>query len=71
MVRLTAKGMGETTMALETIDEDFKVKGKAFRSLSAGEWSEVGSIIVERHFTLNWLCGRAPGNRWDETPTGT
>lgn len=29
------------------------------------------SIIMERHFALNWLCGMAPGNRWDETPTDT
>ena len=71
VVRMTAKSAEETGMALETIDEDFKVSGKAFRSLSAPEWSEVGSIIVERHFALNWSCGRAPGNRWDETPTGT
>jgi len=26
---------------------------------------------MERHKALNWLCGFAPGNRWDETPTDT
>jgi hypothetical protein len=31
----------------------------------------VKSVAVERHFTLNWLCGYAPGNEWDDTPTGT
>jgi hypothetical protein len=53
------------------IDGDFAVKGKAYRALSAGEWAAVRSMSAERHFALNWLCGRAPGNRWDETPTDT
>jgi len=47
------------------------IPGKAYRDLSAHEWHEVGSIAVQRHFTLNWLCGYAPENRWDETPTDT
>ncbi|HVP10834.1 MAG TPA: DUF4272 domain-containing protein [Phycisphaerae bacterium] len=52
-------------------EDDFPAKGKAYRDLSVEEWAEVRSITVERHFTLNWLCGYAPGNRWDETPTDT
>jgi hypothetical protein len=51
--------------------EDFPVRGIAFRDLSLSEWKDVSSVIIERHFALNWVCGRAPGNRWDETPTGT
>jgi hypothetical protein len=31
----------------------------------------VGSITEERHFALNWLCGYAPDNDWDATPTPT
>ncbi len=53
------------------IDRDFPAKGKAYRDLTDTEWSEVQSISIERHRALNWLCGYAPGNRWDETPTDT
>ena len=48
------------------IDPDTKV-----RDLTEEEWREVTSIAAERHFALNWLCGYAPGNRWDATPTET
>ncbi len=53
------------------IDEDYPAFGKAYRDLSDDEWSTVRSITVERHFALNWVCGYAPGHRWDETPTET
>lgn len=53
------------------IDNDFPAKGKAYRDLNDEEWSEVRSITVERHHALNWLCGYAPGNQWDKTPTET
>lgn len=52
-------------------NEDFSVFGKPYRELSDDEWSTVRSITMERHFALNWLCGYAPGNEWDETPTDT
>ena len=55
----------------QCIEEDFPAKGKAYRSLTPEEWQEVNSIAVERHLAFNWLCGYAPGNRWDETPTDT
>jgi hypothetical protein len=54
-----------------TCDDDFKALGKAYRDLTSDEWSDVRSITVERHFALNWLCGMAPRNRWDDTPTDT
>jgi hypothetical protein len=50
---------------------DLKAKGKAYRDLTDSEWDEVRSITVERHFTLNWLCGLAPRNSWEQTPTDT
>jgi hypothetical protein len=53
------------------IDDDFVFGGKAFRALSADEYGLATSVIMERHYALNWLCGLAPGNRWDETPTDT
>jgi hypothetical protein len=70
IVRVSAKAANEKD-GLKIIDEDFAVKGKAYRDLTDAEWSEVSSIAVERHFALNWLCGYAPENRWDETPTDT
>jgi hypothetical protein len=53
------------------VDEDFKVRGKAYRDLTDDEWSEVRSITVERHYALNWLCGLAPRNSWERTTTDT
>ena len=50
---------------------DFPVFGRPYREISAEEWSQATSIAMERHRALNWLCGYAPGNRWDETPTDT
>lgn len=64
--QLTAKGM-----LPRVIDEDFPVLGRAYRDLSDAEWTTARSIAMERHFALNWLCGYAPGNEWDETPTDT
>ncbi len=71
IVRIAARKAAAEGIFPECVDEDFPAKGKAYRDLTDGEWAEVRSITVERHFALNWLCGRAPGNRWDETPTGT
>lgn len=71
IVRLSARSGAEDGMIPPCIEEDFPVKGKAYRSLSEDEWSEVRLITVERHFALNWLCGHAPKNEWDETPTDT
>lgn len=53
------------------IGEDFPALGRAYRDLAPEEWAGVQSIAMERHFALNWLCGYAPGNEWDETPTDT
>jgi len=55
----------------QVIDNDFVAKGKPYRILTTQEWSEVRSITMERHHALNWLCGYAPGNKWDKTPTET
>lgn len=55
----------------EIIDEDFVFKGISFRALNKDDFSEITSIIIERHYSLNWLCGYAPNNDWDKTPTDT
>jgi hypothetical protein len=71
IVRFAAKSAHERGDIPAPIDMDFPVKGKAYRELSAQEWSEVNSITMERHVALNWLCGYARRNLWDETPTDT
>lgn len=53
------------------IDGDFPALGRAYRDLSPDEWANAESIAMERHLALNWLCGYAPDNEWDETPTDT
>ena len=70
IVRLTARHCREEGR-IATVDEDLAARGKAYRDLTADEWAEVRSVAIERHFALNWLCGYAPRNRWDETPTDT
>ena len=70
VIRLSAKQAakdGVTTV----VDDDFSLRGKAYRNLTADEWAEVDGITQERHFAFNWLCGYAPQNHWDETPTDT
>ena len=54
---------------MEIADEDCAAFGKPYRELTEDEWQMTTSITVERHFALNWLCGYAPNNRWDDTPT--
>ena len=71
VVRVAAEHGHENGDLASVSDGDFTVFGKAYRDLSPEEWATVRSISVERHFALNWLCGYAPSNRWDETPTNT
>lgn len=71
IVRACAKQAAANGAIAACVDEDFPAKGKAYRDLEQQEWSQIRSITVERHFALNWLCGHAPSNRWDETPTDT
>ena len=71
IVRFTAKKLKESGELAQIVDEDFAVGRKAYRDLSPDEFANVTSITAERHFALNWLCGRSPENRWDETPTDT
>jgi hypothetical protein len=71
VVRLTARAAAAQGDIPEPCDEDFPALGKAYRDLSAEEYSGVTSIAAERHKALNWICGMAPKNRWDETPTDT
>jgi hypothetical protein len=71
IVQVAAQRAHENADIPAPINMDFPVNGKAYRDLTADEWREVSSITTERHFALNWLCGYAPRNRWDKTPTNT
>ena len=71
IVRFTACRLSEEGRIPPCIDQDFPARAKAYREMSAQEWSNVRSVTVERHFALNWLCGYAPANEWDETTTDT
>jgi len=71
LIRQTAEMARDNGDIPRVIDGDFPAFGKPYRALTPEEWSIVTSITIERHFALNWLCGYAPGNRWDETPTDT
>jgi hypothetical protein len=53
------------------IKGDFPALGKPYRALTERQWHSVSSIASERHFALNWLCGLAPRNSWEQTPTDT
>jgi hypothetical protein len=71
IVRFTAKKAHRDGILDQIADDDLVALGKPYRSLTQNEWSLVSSIAMERHFALNWLCGYAPGNCWDETPLDT
>jgi hypothetical protein len=59
---------GAVTTVLEG---DFPAFGAPYRDASAEQYHVLTSIAMERHRAFNWLCGKAPGNRWDRTPTAT
>lgn len=71
IVRATAKLALKRGTISEIIDGDFPIFGNAYRAASEKEYQLARSIAKERLFVLNWLCGRAPEGRWDETPTDT
>jgi hypothetical protein len=71
IIRWTAREAADEGDIAGCIADDFPAKGKAYRCLTQEEWQEVHSVTVERHFAFNWLCGYAPGNHWDKTPTDT
>jgi len=71
IVKITAKSAYSNGDIPKIIEEDFVFREQAFRDLDIHEFNEATSIIIERHYALNWLCGYAPRNNWDETPTDT
>lgn len=53
------------------LGDDFPAFEKPYRELTPEEFSQVTSIAMERHRALNWLCGYAPSNKWEDTPIDT
>ena len=53
------------------VGDDFPAFGRSYREATAAEYATLTSIGMERHRAFNWLCGLAPRNRWDDTPTDT
>ncbi|MCC6521595.1 MAG: DUF4272 domain-containing protein [Polyangiaceae bacterium] len=71
VVRLAARTAAERGTIPAALEDDFPALGRPYRELSELDFSRLRSIAAERHFALNWLCGCAPGHRWDDTPTDT
>jgi hypothetical protein len=71
VVRMAAEKAAASGVFEAPIESDFPVFGRSYRRASPQEWHEVTSIAMERHRALNWLCGYAGRNRWQETPTDT
>jgi hypothetical protein len=71
IIRLCATKAAEAHAFERPIGDDFPAFGKPFRDISVEESTTATSIAQERHRAFNWLCGYAPGNRWNETTTDT
>ncbi|MCX5969093.1 MAG: DUF4272 domain-containing protein [Cyanobacteria bacterium] len=54
-----------------TLDDDFSAFGKPYLMLDDEEWDKIHLITLYRHRALNWVCGYAPSDNYDETPTDT
>lgn len=66
VIRYTAKDARQKGILTETIDDDFAYAGQAFREIPTELFYHAAVMISERHYAMNWLCGLAPKNRWDE-----
>ncbi|HSW96491.1 MAG TPA: DUF4272 domain-containing protein [Candidatus Saccharimonadales bacterium] len=69
IISVSANGGYKDGSNPQPIDNDFPVANKAFRDLTLHEYQLMASIIQERHFAFNWLCGYS--KNWDDTPTDT
>lgn len=69
LIRWTAEKAAELGAFDTTVDGDFPVEGSPYREAGGEKSVELFMIAFQRHFALNWLCGHAPDNKWDDTPT--
>ena len=71
VIRLAAEQAASRGDIPAAIEDDFPVFGRSYAQASSEEWAQVTSIAMERHRAFNWLCGYAPRNLWQDTPTDT
>jgi hypothetical protein len=71
IVKIAAEKAASNGLFASPIESDFPVCGCSYAKVSSDEWSRLRSIAMERHKALNWLCGYAPRNSWEKTPTET
>jgi hypothetical protein len=71
LIRHAAETAVRDGLLPHAVDGDYPVGGRAYRAVPATEWQTLAQITDARHRALNWLCGLAPGNRWDDTATPT
>jgi len=71
IIRASAEAAFNGGEAPAPLRGDFPAFGKPYCDLTPSEWTQAKSIAVERHRALNWVCGMAPDNRWEQTPTDT
>jgi hypothetical protein len=68
LVRENAASAHSEGLISAPVDGDLSVGGCAYRALSDDEFTLLSARTIERLRSFNWLCGRAPGNRWERTP---
>ena len=71
VIRMAAENAAAARLFEKAMEGDFPALGLSYAHLTGDQWAEVTSIAMERHKALNWLCGYAPGNKWEQTPTET
>lgn len=68
IVRKAASNAHRNGFLSELIEGDFALLGRAYRDLEPAQFATARSLSIERLRACNWLCGRAPQNRWADTP---
>jgi hypothetical protein len=68
-IRMAAQTAYTKGYCSQPLDGDFPAFGKPYRELTDSEYSAVSTVSAERHYALNWLCGKAAD--WDLVPTDT
>ena len=65
------QGAHEHGAIADPINDDFPAYGQAVVDLNDDQLTQLHTIAYNRHFALNWVCGYAPPNGWEDTPTDT
>ena len=68
LVRENARSAHAEGLIDALVDEDVAVGTCAYRALDDEQFTMITARTIERLRAFNWLCGRAPSNRWDRTP---